>query len=233
MITLYQTAPAFGLLNASPFCMKLEAFLRWQNIPYTTTFALPDQGPSQQIPFIDYQGQKLGDSNAIIYQLIEDMNLDTGSQLDWSYGVAFQRVVEDHLYWIMVYFRWMDDEIWPALRETFFAIVPEPQREAIAEQAREYMKQKLHLQGISRLPEEMMKAAANADLKALSSHLSQQPFICGHEMSHFDLAVWAMLSQLISSSLVIQLTPLAQQYPVLQTYIDRVSEVISQGTKTL
>ena len=35
MIKLYQFPPAFGLPNASPFCMKLETYLRMAGLPFT------------------------------------------------------------------------------------------------------------------------------------------------------------------------------------------------------
>lgn len=34
MIKLYQFEPAFGLPNASPFCMKVETYLRMAGLPY-------------------------------------------------------------------------------------------------------------------------------------------------------------------------------------------------------
>ena len=34
MIQLYQFEPAFGLPNASPFCMKVETWLRMAALPF-------------------------------------------------------------------------------------------------------------------------------------------------------------------------------------------------------
>lgn len=34
MLTLYQFEPAWGLPNASPFCMKLETYFRMANLDY-------------------------------------------------------------------------------------------------------------------------------------------------------------------------------------------------------
>jgi len=34
VIKLYQFAPAFGLPNASPFCMKMETYLRMAGLPF-------------------------------------------------------------------------------------------------------------------------------------------------------------------------------------------------------
>jgi glutathione S-transferase len=228
MIKLFQPAPAFGLPNASPFCMKLEAFLRWQNIPFTTEVAQPDQGPRKKVPFVDINNERVGDSNVIIYRLLEELKIDYGD-VDFTYGIAFQRVAEEHLYWALVYFRWMDDEVWPHIRDTFFYPIPSDQREAIASGVRQQNEQRLKQQGIGLLEEEDILAAARADLSALSGHLSQQAFLCGEVMTHFDLAVWSVLSQLLTSNLTIQLTPIAQEFPALADYIKRVDAAIEQG----
>ncbi|GAA6135195.1 hypothetical protein NBRC116188_19850 [Oceaniserpentilla sp. 4NH20-0058] len=34
MITLHQPAPMLGLANVSPYSMKLEALMGWQEIPF-------------------------------------------------------------------------------------------------------------------------------------------------------------------------------------------------------
>jgi hypothetical protein len=36
MITLYQFPPAWGVLNPSPFCMKVEMYLRMVELPSAT-----------------------------------------------------------------------------------------------------------------------------------------------------------------------------------------------------
>ena len=51
MITLHQFPPAWGLPNASPFCMKVETYLRMCNLPYTTVNVLnPAKGPKGKLP---------------------------------------------------------------------------------------------------------------------------------------------------------------------------------------
>ena len=70
MIRLYQFAPAFGLPNASPFCMKLETYLRMAGLPYE----LVNSGdvlraPKGKLPFIDDGGTRLADTSFIIEYL--------------------------------------------------------------------------------------------------------------------------------------------------------------------
>lgn len=69
MIKLHQFAPAFGLPNASPFCMKLETYLRMVALPFE--IAPPsmrdfNQAPGGKMPFIEDNGRLLGDSTLIV-----------------------------------------------------------------------------------------------------------------------------------------------------------------------
>ena len=67
MIKVHQFAPAFGLPNASPFCMKLETYLRMAGLP----FELVNDGnviraPKGKLPYIEDDGRVVADTNFII-----------------------------------------------------------------------------------------------------------------------------------------------------------------------
>jgi hypothetical protein len=54
MIKLYQYAPAFGLPNASPFCLKLETWLRMTGLPFQIQpfdFRQMSKAPKGKMPF--------------------------------------------------------------------------------------------------------------------------------------------------------------------------------------
>ena len=44
MIKLYQLAPAWDVQNLSPFCLKVETYLRMAGLPYEVAHAIPPQG---------------------------------------------------------------------------------------------------------------------------------------------------------------------------------------------
>lgn len=48
MIELHQFRPFWGLPNASPFCMKVETYLRFRGIPYKV--GLPSSTASVVVP---------------------------------------------------------------------------------------------------------------------------------------------------------------------------------------
>ncbi len=133
MIILKQTTTKFDGLNASPFCSKLELFLRYYQIPFSIKPALPMHGPYGKIPFIEYQGETLGDSELIIQQLLTDYNIDTGlTEKQQSQGRAWQLMLENHLYWVMVYCRWIHDAGWAKLEPLFFGALKWPLRVILA-----------------------------------------------------------------------------------------------------
>ena len=67
MITLYTTPPLWGLPSISPHCTKLETWLRIADIPYKVEITADfNKAPKGKIPFIEYEGELIGDSTLII-----------------------------------------------------------------------------------------------------------------------------------------------------------------------
>ena len=53
MITLIKYAPAFGLADASPFCLKADLLLKMSGLPYKAEIAGdPRRGPKGKLPAI-------------------------------------------------------------------------------------------------------------------------------------------------------------------------------------
>ena len=68
----YQFRPVWGLPNASPFCMKLETYLRMAALPYhVAKNADVRKAPKKKLPFIDDGGKVIADSGFIRIRLHE------------------------------------------------------------------------------------------------------------------------------------------------------------------
>jgi glutathione S-transferase len=73
---------AWGLPTVSPFCLKLDAWLRMTGIQHESrTVATPFAGPKSKAPWIQIDGTKLGDSTFIIAYLTERFGIDPDEQL--------------------------------------------------------------------------------------------------------------------------------------------------------
>jgi hypothetical protein len=65
MITLYGGGAGFGLPDVSPYVTKTEVQLRMADVAYRKMDADPSQAPKGQIPFIEADGERMGDSTFI------------------------------------------------------------------------------------------------------------------------------------------------------------------------
>ena len=62
MIKLYQFPSQWSLPNPSPFCMKLETYLRMAKLPFEAVYVInPGKGPKKKLPTINDDGKILGD----------------------------------------------------------------------------------------------------------------------------------------------------------------------------
>lgn len=230
MITLYQFAPAWGLPNASPFCMKLETYLRMTGLPYTVAIpALRDlqRAPKGKLPFIEDDGVRIGDSTFII----EHLKARYGDPLDAplsaaerATALAFQRLLEENLYWAMVYSRWMDAQAWPLTREAFFGALPAPLRWLVPGLARRGMRAQLRGHGMGRHSASEIEAIARRDIVALSDFLADKAFFMGAQPSSLDAVAYAFVANLLESPAPSALTSWARQHANLVAYGQRMKD---------
>ncbi len=227
MIKLFQFEPAFGLPNASPFCMKLETYLRMAGLPFeipTATLAHLRRAPLGKMPYIEDQGRLLTDSSFII----DDLKLRYGDTLDaWmnqterATALAFQRLLEENLYWAVVYTRWVEPEGWKLTREAFFGKLPAPLKWIVPPLARRGLIKELHGHGMGRHSREEILAIGRRDITALADFLADKPFFIDARPCSLDACAYAFLANLIWVPLESELKLHAQKYPQLQAYCER------------
>ena len=73
MITLYGSGPNFGLPDASPFVTKAETLLRMSKLPFEKALMSFSKAPKGKIPYIEDDGQLLGNSTLIRWHLREEI----------------------------------------------------------------------------------------------------------------------------------------------------------------
>lgn len=227
MITLYQYDPTFGLPNASPFCMKLETYLRMAQLPYVAApFSLRAMGnaPKGKLPYIQDGGTTLADSTFII----DYLKATYGDALDgWlnaeqrAVALAFQRLLEENLYWAVVHSRWLDEAGWALTRAAFFGKLKAPLKWIIPPLARRGMRQQLRGQGMGRHSVEQIHAIGQRDITALAVFLGDKPYFLGESPCTLDACAYAFLANLLGAPVESVLKGHAQQYPHLQAYCDR------------
>jgi len=121
MITLYSFGPGFGLPDPSPFVTKAEVLLKMAELPYRSDTTGFKKAPKGKLPYIDDGGEIISDSTFIRWHLERKYNIDFDRGLlaeQRSIAWAFEKMMEDHLYWAVVHARWMDEAPLRSTRRT-------------------------------------------------------------------------------------------------------------------
>ncbi len=154
MMTLYQFYRVWGLPNASPFCMKVETYLRMMNLPYDTKFINnPQQAPKEKLPYVQIEEINYPDSEMII----EELKKRYGDELDKdlteeqrTLSVLIEHAFCERMYWVLVYLRWQNDAGWALAKQAYFTKLPALPKLFVPSMIRKKMLKALYYQGIGR-----------------------------------------------------------------------------------
>jgi glutathione S-transferase len=197
-IVVWQPAPAWGLPNASPFCMKLETWLRMAGISYVTrAVAGRPKSPSGKMPYIEHPDGSLScDSSEIIEMLTRERGVtldDFMTDAQRVQGLLIQRLFEDDLYFAILHDRWVDDAGWAITRKAYFGGLPWAVQTLIVPIIRRQVLAAARGQGVSRFSAKERERRVIADVRTIASLLGDQPFFLG-QPSSVDAIAYAFLA---------------------------------------
>lgn len=187
-ILLWQMPPCWGLSSASPFCIKLESWLRMAGVPYEARVltGLP-RSSNRKVPYIEHpDGRVLADSHVIIEALTVEHGVALDEGLDArsrAVATTVTRMLEDHFCWALAWDRWMVPAHWAETRRAYFGGQPPPLRWLIPPLVHRSMRRTMHGQGFGRMSKAAILARAERDLQALADLLGDQEHPLGRPSS--------------------------------------------------
>jgi len=227
MITLYHFGPNFGLPDPSPFCLKVDLYLRAAELEFESRAGLQHmrRAPKGKLPFIDDGGTIVPDSAFIIAYLKKRY----GDPLDHGLGAeqlavahAFTRMLDENFYWCVVYARWIEPAAWPVVSRTFFGGMPFPLNRIVPFFARRNARGQLHAQGLGRHSAEEILAIAKRDLDALSGYLGSREYFLGERLTTLDVVAYAFLAEALVPDVDAPLQKLVKSYDNLLRFVERI-----------
>ena len=215
----------WGMPSPSPFCVKLETWLRMAALEYRTVPASgPPRSSNGKLPYIERaDGTLLADSQVIADTLTRehDIALDASlSPAQRATGLLTRRMLEEHLYWIIVAERWLDDGNWPVVARDYFAGLPWPLRLFVSTLARRGVRTAARGQGVIRYPAAARTRLIQDDLDAIEHTLGERAFLLG-EPSSVDAAGFAFLASAISAPFDSELKRAVLARDPLVDYVER------------
>lgn len=227
-VQLLQFPGAFGLPNLSIFCFKLEAWMSLMDIPFEVV-ATPDprSAPKGKLPCIVDGERTVADSSHILDYLKVRFERDPDAHLtprQRGDAIAYQRLCEDHLYWALVYSRWVDEDGWRHMGKRVAGFLPAPVRWGVHAMLRRGIRRDLHGQGLGRHSKKELYRFAIEDLNALAGRLDGETFFFGDDPASIDTIVLATVANVLWTPIENEMVEHARELPVLHDYCVRVWE---------
>lgn len=197
MITLYTFGPAFGLPDPSPFVMKAELLLKLAGLPYQTNTRGLGRAPKGKLPYIDDGGVIVADSTLIRLHIEKKYAFDFDAGLSVrDRGVAWstEKMLEDHLYWVLVYWRWVDEANFERGPKAFFKRVPALLRPLVCALVRRRVRARLHAHGMGRHNDAEKAELASRGIDALSQTLGDHRYLMGDRPCGADATLFAFVA---------------------------------------
>jgi glutathione S-transferase len=227
MLKLFQPARAFGLPNPSAFCVKLETYLRMANIPYEIAVGEPRDAPKGKVPWIDDGGYLLADSTFIIAYLKKKHGDVLDGQLtvhQQALGHAIKKLVEDSLYFVSSYSKWVEDEGFKIYAAQLFAGMPEEQLKYVPDMVRKRAIEKLHAQGIGRHSSAEVYELGVQDVESFAELLGTGEYLFGDHPTSFDASAFGVIGNLKDGPFPSPVRDAIRSTGRVADYIDRIRE---------
>ena len=224
MITLHVFGSYFGLPDASPFVMKGEMLLKLAGVEYQTTRKGFAGAPKGKLPFIVDDGTVVADSTLIRLHLERKYGIDFDRGLsarDKGVAWATEKMLEDHLYWVLVYWRWLNDANFEKGPSNFFKRVPAIIRPLAKWKIRKNVRRNLYCHGLGRHTETEMTAMSDRAFEALSLLLGDNRYLMGEKACGADATAFAFVAGSLCPLFDSPAHAKARALPNLTAYRDR------------
>ncbi|KDR18481.1 hypothetical protein L798_07670, partial [Zootermopsis nevadensis] len=237
VIYLYQFSRTPVLPSMSPYCLKVETWLRLAGLKYENVdHKMKFRSKKGQLPFVELNGEEIADSAIILKELAQrfEKDLDAGLSNDQkNVSHAMISMIENHLVWVVAWWRTkfpdnaikgykmnlqhaLGTRIPNGILNFFFKLTF----------ARKGAK-KVKAQGMGvHKPEEIIEFGQN-DLKVLSDMLADKPFFFGDEPTTLDVVAFASLAQIYFIDKEVQYTLrdyMQDSCPNLVGHVNRMKE---------
>ena len=228
MIKLIQYPRAKNFPNFSPFCVKLETYLKMAEIPYEIQFSYENRKfPRHKLPVIKDEEKTITDSSFVIDHLREKFGASVDDNLtedQTALAEVIQRTLEDHLVPMLQMWRWSDEDTWPVWRDQIYALLPMMLKPIVPPMVHKHWKKRLWMHGIGRYPREERLQKVDSSLKALSHLLGNNEFMFGDTPCTTDATLFAVIGNIYFDPSLEEPAEVLENYPNLIEHMKRMLE---------
>lgn len=237
VVYLYQFTRTPLLPSMSPYCLKVETWLRLTGLKYENIdHKLKLRSKKGQLPFVEVNGEEVADSAIIIKELAQryEKELDSAlTQEQRNIAHAMISMLENHLIWVLLFWRSKNPEQMIKgykvnLQHALGSRLPNAVLNFFFKfQFGRKGSKKVKAQGLGVHKPEEIEEFGKQDLKVLSELLADKPFFFGDEPTTLDCVAFSVLAQIhyISDEVKYALKEFMQENcPNLVGHVSRIKE---------
>ncbi len=224
MITLYRFGSFFGLPDASPFCFKTMVLLKIAGLEFKSDFTGMRKAPKGKMPYIVDDGKTITDSTLIRFHIEEKYGFDFEAGLsDEQKGIAWavEKMLEDHVYWVLLNDRWCNIENFNIGARKFFDVAPAPIRSFIANMVRKKIVKASKAHGMGRHSDAEVHEFGRHAIASVASVLGDKPYLMGDKICGADATAFAFLESLGAKGFDTPMIDEVDAHENLRAYLDR------------
>ncbi|CAL4059754.1 unnamed protein product [Meganyctiphanes norvegica] len=183
--------------NLSPFALKVETFLRLNNIKYVVDDKSPMSVKHHKCPWITLNGEDICDSEFIIEHLRNYFSIDLDKKLDEQKKATLETArlaADEYLFWCVITWRYYQDRCVTFMKSQTFSRFWSTAFPLFMPRG---IKHKAGQQGMGLYSNEEVYQICKKTCKTFSSFLGEQPFFGGDEPCTADCAIFGQLAQLM------------------------------------
>ncbi|MBQ0797253.1 glutathione S-transferase family protein [Zhongshania sp.] len=227
MITLYGFNEAFGLVDASPFVLKVDVYLRMAGLEFERKSAISNlqNAPKGKLPYIVDGDKTIADSAFILDYLNAKADVTMSSALSpeqraQAYLIA--KSLDENLYWCLLYSRWVCEDTWPQTKAAFFGSLPFPLNHGAAWWVRKNVRSTIYKQGMGRHSKDEVKQIFVYTMDSLSILLGTKPYFMNDKPSFLDACAFAFLAEFVLATIDNEFNTIAKRYENLTSYCQQI-----------
>ncbi|MCA9691311.1 MAG: glutathione S-transferase family protein [Nannocystaceae bacterium] len=228
MIELFQIPPSFGVPSASPFCLRVEAYMRLAGVEFKNhTDADPRKSPKGKVPWIVDDGEAIGDSSFILEHLATRHGADLDAALtpeQRAISHAVSRMLCENFYWVGVHSRWAYEPNWAQFKAGFVKLLPPVIGPLVLPLIRGNVKKQLHGHGLGRHTDDEIARIGRRDLDALEVLLGDRETFFGGAPTSIDATAYAFLACMLIPPFDTPTRRHLQGKPTLVAFVRRMQE---------
>uniref|UniRef100_A0A0N5A9S2 Failed axon connections homolog n=1 Tax=Syphacia muris TaxID=451379 RepID=A0A0N5A9S2_9BILA len=228
VVYLHQFKKSAAIPNLSPFCLKLESWLRANKIKFKVCESWFVRSREGLLPFIELNGEQIADSQLILSYLQDHFNLhDDLTAEEKGIARAVDRMIEGSTFYCLLYSKAYENAANLMSRDISGLPFPRFITKFLSVFGSILIHKRLDANGVSRHKREDIIAILRKDIQAIDNILGDKTFLLGAHLTAPDFTAFGHLATAYYLPYDQPIKKLLNdEFPRVKAYIQRIRQTL-------